>query len=124
MVFPGVSSFDLCFLFGKGIGFYTQGSLSLPCLLAIKSSFLYLVFLVCFSGSSSTSSLSGASFLSLPLLVSASETDILLGSIAGSSGSSTILCFFFFLLRGLPLFSPCWESCSILLGHHLGYKGS
>src|SRR3954465_5932376 len=79
MVFPGVSSFDLCFLPGKGIGFCTQGSLSLPCLLAIKSSLVYLVFLVWFSGSSSTSSLSGASFLSLPLSVSASEIDILLG---------------------------------------------
>src|SRR4051812_34913056 len=106
------------------MGFCTQGSLSLPCLLAIKSSFVYLVFLVCFSGSSSPSSLSGDSFLSLPLSISASETDILLGSTAGSSGSSTILCLFFFLLRGLPLLSPCWESCSILLGCPLGYKGS
>src|SRR3954466_5085370 len=32
--------------------------------------------------------------------------------------------FFFFLLRGLPLSSPCWKSCSILLGCPSGYKGS
>src|SRR4051812_1486956 len=86
-------------------------------------SFVHLVFLVCFSGSSSTSSLSGDSLL-LPLSVSTSETDILLGSTASSSGSSTFLCLFFFLLRGLPLSSPCWESCSILLGCPSGYKGS
>jgi hypothetical protein len=59
---------------------------------------VYFVFLVCFSGSSSISSLSEASFLSLPLSVSASEIDILLGSLTGSEDSTTIVCLFFFFL--------------------------
>jgi hypothetical protein len=90
---------DLCFLPRKGIGFYTQGSLSLPCLLAMKSSLVYFTFLASFSGSSSTSSLSEA----LPLLVSASEIEILLGSLPVLEDSATILCFFFFFfLERIP----------------------
>ena len=82
---------------------------------------MYLVF---FSGSSSTFSSLGASCSSLPLSVSASEIDILLGSIAGSEGSTIVLCFFFLFLRVEPLFSACWESYSILLGCPSGYRGS
>jgi hypothetical protein len=93
----------LCFLSGKGIGFCTQGSLSLPCSLAMESSLVYFVFLLCFSGSSSTSSLSEASFLSLPLSVSALEIDTLLGSLTDSEDSTTVLCFFFFFLKRVPL---------------------
>jgi hypothetical protein len=89
---------DLCFLPGKGIGFCTQGSLSLPCLLAMKSSWVYFAFLASFSGSSSTSSLSEA----LPLSVSASEIETLLGSLPVSEDSATVLCFFFFFLGGIP----------------------
>jgi hypothetical protein len=70
------------------------------------------VFLVCFSGSFSLTSLSRASFLSLslssslPLSVSASEIDILLGSLTVSEDSTTFLCFFFFfLLEGETGFS-------------------
>jgi hypothetical protein len=62
---------------------------------------VYFVLLARFSGSSSISSLSEESFLSLPLLVSASEMDTLLGSLTDSRDSTTI-CFFFFLER-VPL---------------------
>jgi hypothetical protein len=60
---------------------------------------VYFVFLVCFLGSSSISSLPEASFLSLPLSVSASKIDTLLGSLNDSEDSTTILCFFFFFLE-------------------------
>jgi hypothetical protein len=89
---------DLCFLPGKGIGFCTQGSLSLPCLLAMKSSLVYFAFLASFSGSSSTSSLSE----SLPLSVSALEIETLLGFLPISEDSATVLCFLFFFLEGIP----------------------
>jgi hypothetical protein len=88
---------DLCFLPGKGIGFCTQGSLSLPCLLAMKSSLVYFAFLPIFSGSSSTSSLSEA----LPGSVLASEIETLLGSLPASEDSTVVLCFFFFFLEGI-----------------------
>jgi hypothetical protein len=52
---------------------------------------VYFAFLASFSGSSSTSSLLGAS----PGSVSASE-ETLLGSLPASEDSATILCFFFF----------------------------
>jgi hypothetical protein len=74
---------DLCFLPEKGIGFCTQGSLSLPCLLAMKSSLVYFAFLARFSGSSSTSSLLEV----LPLLVSALEIEKLLRSLPISEDS-------------------------------------
>jgi hypothetical protein len=90
---------DLCFLPGKGIGFCTQGSLLQPCLLAMKSSLVNFAFLASFFGSSSTSSLSEA----LPLSVSASEIETLLGSLPVSANSVTILCFFFFFLERVPL---------------------
>jgi hypothetical protein len=89
---------DLCFLPGKGIGFCTQGSLSLPCLLAMKSFLVYFAFLMSFSGSSPTSSLSEA----LPLSVSPSEIETLLGSLPASEDSAIVLCFFFFFLEGIP----------------------
>src|SRR4051812_10718308 len=88
-----------------------------------ESSLVNFVLQVCFSGSSSISSLSEASLLSLPLFVSASEVDTLLGSLACSEDSTPFLLFFFFLdvvLISLAL----WESCSILFGCPLGYKGS
>jgi hypothetical protein len=88
---------DLCFLPGKGIGFCTQGYLSLPCLLAIKSSLVYFAFLASFFGSSSTSSLSGAS----PGSVLALEIETLLGSLPVPEDSAAILCFFFFFLEGI-----------------------
>jgi hypothetical protein len=59
----------------------------------MKSSLVYFAFLAGFSGSSSTSSLSEA----LPLSVSASEIETLLGSLPVSEDSATVLCFFFFL---------------------------
>jgi hypothetical protein len=80
----------LCFLLGKGIGFCTQGSLSLPFLLAMKSSLVYFVFLARFLGSSSISSLSEESFLSLPLSVLVSKIDTLLGSLTDSEDSTTV----------------------------------
>jgi hypothetical protein len=65
----------------------------------MKSSLVYFAFLANFSGSSSTSSLSEA----LPLLVSASEIETLLGSLPVSKDFATVLCFFFFfLLEGIP----------------------
>jgi hypothetical protein len=64
---------------------------------------VYFVFLECFSGSSSISSLYEESFLSLPLSVSASEIDTLLGSLTDSEDSTTVLCFFFFFLERVPL---------------------
>src|SRR3954471_11006564 len=83
--------------------FCTQGSLSFPCLLATKSSLVYLLRL---SGASSSCT-SGGSFFSLsfsgsaPSSVSASEVDILLGSTTGSSSTIGSLEFgannFFFL---------------------------
>jgi hypothetical protein len=82
---------DLCFLPEKGIGFCTQGSLSLPCLLAMKSSLVYFAFLASFSGSSSSSSLSEA----LPLSVLASEIETVLGSLPISKDYAIVLCFFF-----------------------------
>jgi hypothetical protein len=63
---------------------------------------VYFVLLACFSGSSSISSLSEESFLSLPLSVSASEIDTLLGSLTDSEDSTTV-CFFFFFLERVPL---------------------
>jgi hypothetical protein len=65
----------------------------------MKSSLVYFAFLASFSGSSSTSSLSEA----LPLSVSASEIETLLGSLPISEDSATILCFFFFFLERVPL---------------------
>jgi hypothetical protein len=56
-------------------------------------------FLASFYSSSSTSSLSEA----LPLSVSASEIETLLGSLPISEDSATVLCFFFFFLEGVPL---------------------
>jgi hypothetical protein len=64
---------------------------------------VYFVFLACFSGSSSISSLLEASFLSLPFSVSASKIDTLLGSLTDSENSTTILSFFFFFLERVPL---------------------
>jgi hypothetical protein len=64
----------------------------------MKSSLVYFTFLVSFSGSSSTSSLSKA----LPLSVSASEIKTLVGSLPVSEDSATMLCFFFFFLEGIP----------------------
>src|SRR3954469_8279346 len=67
--------------------FCTHGSLSFPCLLAMKSSLVYFLRL---SGASSSRTL-GGSFFSLsfsgsaPFSVSASEVDILFGSTTGSS---------------------------------------
>jgi hypothetical protein len=63
----------------------------------MKSSLVYFAFLASFSGSSSTSSQSEA----LPLLVSASKIETLLGSLPVSEDSATALCFFFFFLEGL-----------------------
>src|SRR3954463_14311434 len=86
------------------MGFCTHGSLSFPCLLAMKYSLVYFLRL---SGASSSRT-SGGSFFSLsfscsvPSSVSASEVDMLLGSTTGSllvMGSlelSASLCFFFF----------------------------
>jgi hypothetical protein len=65
----------------------------------MQSSLVYFAFLPSFSGSSSTSSLLEA----LPLLVSASEIETLLGFVPISEDSATILCFFFFFfLGGIP----------------------
>jgi hypothetical protein len=72
--------------------------ISLPCLLAMKSSLVYFAFLTSFCGSCSTSSLSEA----LPLSVLASEIETLLGSLPVSEDSATVLCFFFFFLEGIP----------------------
>jgi hypothetical protein len=58
---------------------------------------VYFAFLASFSGSSSTSSLSEA----LPLSVSASEIEILLGFLHVSEDSTTVLCFLFFFLEGI-----------------------
>src|SRR3954464_10333812 len=112
----------MCFLLGKGRGFCTQGSLSLPCLLAMKSSLVDFFLLVCFSGSSSIS-LSEASLLSLPLSVSASEIDTVLGSLTCSEDSTPFLLFFFFR-DVVPISLALWESCSILFGSPSGYRGS
>jgi hypothetical protein len=68
--------------------------------------------------------LSEASLLSSPLSISASKIDILLGSLAGSDNSTTVLCFFFFFLDLLLTSLACWESCSILFGCPSGYRGS
>jgi hypothetical protein len=65
----------------------------------MKSSLVYFAFLARFSGSSSTSSLSEA----LPLSVSPTEIETLLGSLPDSEDSATILCFFFFFLERVPL---------------------
>jgi hypothetical protein len=64
----------------------------------MKSSLVYFAFLARFSGSSSTSSLSEA----LPLSVLASKIETLLGFLPISEDSATVLCFFFFLLEGIP----------------------
>jgi hypothetical protein len=64
----------------------------------MKSSLVYFAFLASFSSSSSTSCLSEA----LPLLVSASEIETVLGFLPVSEDSATILCFFFFFLGGIP----------------------
>jgi hypothetical protein len=57
-----------------------------------------------FSGSSSTSSLSEA----LPLSVSASEIETLLGFLPILEDSATVLCFFFFFfLGGIPSPTAC-----------------
>jgi hypothetical protein len=64
----------------------------------IGNEILLGVLCVSFSGSSSTS-LSEA----LPLSVSASEIETLLGSLPVSEDSATILCFFFFFLERAPL---------------------
>src|SRR3954464_63230 len=110
----------MCFLLGKGRGFCTQGSLSLPCLLAMKYSLVNFVLLECFSGSSSIS-LSEASLLSLPLSVSASEMDTLLGSLTCLEDSTPFLLFLLLLLGcstyiisslGI-LLNPIWMSSRI-----------
>jgi hypothetical protein len=64
----------------------------------MKSSLVYFAFLASFYGSSSTSSLSEA----LPLLVSPSEIERLLGSLPISEDFATVLCCFFFFLGGIP----------------------
>jgi hypothetical protein len=64
----------------------------------MKSSLVYFAFLASFSGSSSTSSLSEA----LPLSVSVSEIETLLGFLPISKDSATVLCFFFLFLGGIP----------------------
>jgi hypothetical protein len=69
----------------------------------MKSSLVYLAFLASFSGSSSTSSLLEA----LPLSVSASEIETLLGSLPILKDSATVLCFFFFFLEGVPSLVAC-----------------
>jgi hypothetical protein len=62
------------------------------------------VLLARFSGSSSISSLSEESILSLPLSISASEIDTLLGSLTDSEDSTTVcFFFFFFFLERVPL---------------------
>jgi hypothetical protein len=58
----------------------------------MKSSLVYFAFLASFYGSSSTSSLSEA----LPLSVSTSEIETLLGCLPVPEDSATVLCFFFF----------------------------
>jgi hypothetical protein len=67
---------------------------------------VYFAFLASFSGSTSISSLSKESLLSLPLSVSASEIETLLGSLPVSEGHATVLFFFFFLER-VPLPAAC-----------------
>ena len=58
------SSLFLVDLGGKGVGFRTHGSLSLPCFLATKSLLSYLLFLGCglsrSTGGSISTSLSGS----------------------------------------------------------------
>jgi hypothetical protein len=61
----------------------------------MKSSLVYFAFLASFSSSSSTSSLSKA----LPLSISASEIETLLGFLPILEYSTSILRFFFFFLE-------------------------
>src|SRR3954462_4516395 len=89
----------------------------------MKSFLVNFVLLVCFSGSSSIF-LSEASLLSLPLSVSASEIDILLGSLTCLEDSTPFLLFFFFFWDVVPISLALWESCSILFGCPSGYRGS
>jgi hypothetical protein len=63
----------------------------------MKSSLVYFAFLTSFSGSSLTSSLSEA----LPVSISASEIETLLGSSPVLADSATVLCLFFFFLEGI-----------------------
>jgi hypothetical protein len=69
----------------------------------VTSSLVHFAFLASFSGSSSTSYLSEA----LPLSVSASEIETLLGSLPILEDSAIVLCFFFFFLERVPLPAAC-----------------
>jgi hypothetical protein len=64
---------------------------------------VYFTFLASFFGSSSTSSLSEA----LPLSVSASKIETLLGSLPVLEDSAIVLCFLFFFLERVPLPAAC-----------------